>query len=667
MISSFYPVVAGRTSDALSRNRSLYQVQAGRIAIEQLETQLSTGRRFSTPSQDPTAAIRVIGLQRELEFRDQTLRNLDSSQGYLNVTESNLANAQSILIEARGLGVEAAGNVASDDERQGWLTQINESINRLAAVTNTQYQDRYLFSGGTVREPAVGSSDGLIQFTGNDNSLLTVANNGDYIAHNVTGQRALGLISDSVVSRVDLNPAADASTRLVDLNGGQGISPGAIQFTDGIDRVSVDLANAETVGDVLQRVNGIVKLSGRDVEITLTNGALTVDYADGNGGSLRILESGVGRTAADLGIVSTTPAPTLPILGTALDPIMRPTTLLSQLNNGLGFDPNDGLRIEQNGKIYDISVGTALTLEDLTNSINNSGATVLADLTPDGRSLRVRSTQSGSDFSIGERTGSLAERLGLRTFPGQTRLDELNYGRGVGFGEGSDVSIIRNDGTELKIDLDGRATIQDVIDLINAHGSNQNAATKVTASLNPVGNGIQLSSPVYVPNPLGPPLTTAPGPIKIRNLGSGTAAWDLGFIPKGSLEAEGAVVGTDYILTGKDTNPQEVKGVFNSLVRLRDAVESNDSFAVGRALDLVDQDLSRLTLSRGSLGVQQQRIDDLKALQEENKIEMKADESRNLEADMAATITELTGRQAAYEASLRLLANASQLSLFNFL
>jgi flagellar hook-associated protein 3 FlgL len=667
MISSFYPVVSGRTSDSLSRNRSLYQVQVGRIAIEQLETQLSTGRRYSLPSQDPTAAIRVIGLQRELEFRDQTIRNLDSSQGYLNVTESNLSNVQSVLNEIRGLGVEGAGSVATQDEREGWISQINEAINRLASVANTQYQDRYLFSGGIVNAPAVGIDDGLVQFTGNDNSLLTLANNGDYIAHNVTGQKALGLISDSVVSRADFDPAAISATRLADLNGGKGVSPGAIQFSDGIERVSVDLANAETVGDVMQRVNGIVKLSGRDVQLSLNNGVLQANYADNGGGTLRILESAAGRTAADLGILADSPSTTLPIVGTPLDPILRPTTLLSQLNGGLGLDPNDGLRIEQNGKVYNISLGTALTIEDLTNTINSSGASVVADITPDGRRLRVRSTQSGSDFSIGERNGQLAERLGLRTFHGQTRLDELNYGRGLGLTEGADMVFTRNDGSELRIDFDGRSTIQDVIDLINNHGSNQNAATKITASLNAVGNGIQLTSPVYVPDPLGPPLTTTPGPIKVANLGGSTVAWDLGFIPDGEFHVDATLVGSDYVVTGRDTNPQEVKGVFNSLVRLRDAIASENTFDVSRAVQLIDQDLSRLTLSRGSLGVQQQRIDDLKALQEENKIEMKADESRNLEADLAATITELTGRQAAYEASLRLLANASQLTLFNYL
>ena len=667
MLSSFYPVVAGRTSDALSRYRSLYQVQVSKLGIQQLEDQLSSGKRFSLPSQDPTAAVRVIGLQRDLEFRDQTLRNLDSSQGYLNVTESTLGNVQDTLTEIRGLGVESAGNVNSDEERAGWVSTINASIERLTAAANTRYQDRYLFSGGTVGTPTISNANNKIQFAGNDLNLLTIADNGEYIAHNVTGQKAFGLISDGVVSRVDLDPAAIASTRLADLNGGKGISPGGIQFSDGLENVTVDLSGAETLGNVLERVNGAAPLSGRRIQFSLNNGSLVATYADGNAGQLRILESGTGRTAADLGILAEIPSTPLPITGTTLDPILRPTTLLSQLNGNLGFNANDGIRIEQNGKAYNILVGTAVTIEDMTNFINASGAAVRADITPDGRSLRVRSTQSGADFSIGESTGNLAERLGLRTFHPQVRLDQLNFGQGINPADGPDLSFQRNDGSEFTIDLVGTTTVQDVLERINNHVNNQDPATKINASLNAVGNGITIDSAVYVPNPLGPPLTTTPGPIKVRNAGGSQAAWGLGLIPKDSTQVEATLTGTTYTLIGKDPNPQEVKGVFNSLIRLREAIVAKDTTAVARAVELVDLDLSRLSLSRGALGVQQQRIDDLKSLQQNNQIEMKADESKNLDADLAQTISELQARQASYEASLKLLGNSSQLSLFNYL
>ena len=666
MLSSFYPVVAGRTSDALARYRSLYQVQVSKLGIEQLGDQLSSGKRYNLPSQDPTAAIRVIGIQRDLEFRDQTLRNLDSSQGYLNVTESTLGNVQEVMTEMRGLGVEGAGNVNSDEERAGWISQIDATINRLTSAANTRYQDRYLFTGGRVDMPTVSNEKSTVQFTGNDLDLMTIAETGEYIAHNVTGQKAFGLISDSVVSRVDLNPAAIGQTRLADLNGGKGISPGAIQLSNGVERVTVDLTGSDTLNDVLERVNGAAPLSGRRVTFSLNGGYIVAAYADGGPGQLRILESGTGRTASDLGILAETPSTPVPITGSPLDPLLRPTTLLSQLNGNTGFNANDGIRITQNGKNYNILVGNAVTLEDVINTINLSGAGVLADITPDGQSLRVRSTQSGGDFSIGENTGDLAERLGLRTFHSGLRLDQLNFGQGIYSADGPDLSFLRNDGSEFALDLVGTSTVQDVLDRINNHVSNQDPATKITASLNASGNGITISSSVYVPNPLGPPLTTTPGPITVRNAGSSQAALGLGLIPKGSSEAVASLAGTTYTVIGKDPNPQEVKGVFNSLIRLKEAIATKDTAAVARAVGLVDADLSRLSLSRGSLGVQQQRIDDLKSLQEDNKIEMKADESRNLDADLAKTISELQARQVAYEASLKLLAGASQLSLFNY-
>lgn len=233
MLSSFYPVVAGRTSDANSRYRSLYQVQNGRIAIQELEQQLSTGLRYSRPSQDPSSAIRVIGLQRELEFRDQTIKNLDSSQGYLNASESNLANVQDLMTELRGLGIEAAGNVIGESERRGWVNQIDASIDRLTSVANTRYLDRYLFTGGAVDTPTIENFRGAIRFSGNELDLKTIADVGDYITHNVTGQKALGLLSEGVTSRIDLNPNALQSTRISDINGGQGIAPGAIQLSSG--------------------------------------------------------------------------------------------------------------------------------------------------------------------------------------------------------------------------------------------------------------------------------------------------------------------------------------------------------------------------------------------------------------------------------------------------
>ena len=118
MISSFYPAIAGRISDGLTRHRSLYQVQTDQIALQKLQVQLSTGHRYQSVSESPTSAIRVIGLQREQEFKSQTLVNLKSAQGYLSSAETSLAEVQDITNELNSLALEAC-RLAIAAHRQG--------------------------------------------------------------------------------------------------------------------------------------------------------------------------------------------------------------------------------------------------------------------------------------------------------------------------------------------------------------------------------------------------------------------------------------------------------------------------------------------------------------------------------------------------------------------
>jgi flagellar hook-associated protein 3 FlgL len=156
-------------------------------------------------------------------------------------------------------------------------------------------------------------------------------------------------------------------------------------------------------------------------------------------------------------------------------------------------------------------------------------------------------------------------------------------------------------------------------------------------------------------------------PISIYALRGSQAAWDLGLIPPGLDRKDGVLSLNGSQIVGTDPNPQEVRGVFNSLLRLREALTKSDAGQIARASGLLDEDLDRLSGSRGSLGISLQQIDDLQRNHEDRQNELKAAESENLDADMASVITELNARQVAYEAGLKLLANNSKLSIFDFI
>jgi flagellar hook-associated protein 3 FlgL len=666
MLSSYFPVFAGRVSDQLVRGRAAYQIQSDQSSLQRLQTQLSTGLKFQKISESPTEAIKVLGLQESQRAKQQQLVNLKSAEGYLNTTESSLASAQDILNAVKSIGIEGVTNLLSDTERQGLLAQIDGYLSNLSSLANQKTQDRFLFTGGDVSEQPISLKGRAVRFSGNDTELLTIADSSSYLAHNVTGQEAIGLISGSVSGSVDLNPTVTESTRLSDLLGGRGFGATAIQLSDGANRETIDLESAKNLGDVVDRINA-TSIDSRPIRATITTTGLQIDYADGLPGTLRVLNVGAGKTASDLGIATTDASPLLPIVGSDLNPIIRGTTRLADLNGGLGLDVSGGITINQGDKVYDIQFVGATSVDDVLSKINSSGAGVLADIAPGSQSIRIRSIESGTDFSIVESTGTLATRLGVKTFTGNTRLADLNYGQGIQLVDGEDLTFTRSDGTQFGIDLQSAVTIQDAINLINNSPNNADPALKITASLNTTGNGLILKAPVPVPPvplPDPPPVSV---PVSVTNSNGSGAATLLGLTAKNGTQATGSVIVGEYVINGRDPNPQEVNGAFNSIIRLRQAIADGDTVEIGRASGAIDRDIDRLSFTRGTLGIRLQRIDSLKTLAEDNINQLKSQESENRDVDFASLITELNARQAAYEANLRLLAQANQQSIFNYL
>ena len=132
-MTSFYPAASGRATSQLGITRMLFQINNDQLAIQDLQTQISTGRRLSTPSQDPAAAIRALAAQRQLEYKAQVDTNLSSADTILSATESTLSQSQSILNEMRGVAVATSSNTLSTEEKDAYIAQINAAIAKVIA------------------------------------------------------------------------------------------------------------------------------------------------------------------------------------------------------------------------------------------------------------------------------------------------------------------------------------------------------------------------------------------------------------------------------------------------------------------------------------------------------------------------------------------------------
>lgn len=654
-MASFYPVGSSRATTQSSIINMMYQINHDQLAIQDLQTQISTGRRLATPSQDPAAAIRGLAAQRQLEYKSQIDDNLSSADTILSATESTLSQSQSILNEMRGVAVAASGNTLSPEEKEAYIAQINSAISKLTELGNSKFRDQYVFAGSNLLAPPLQKVGDSVRFSGNAEGLRTISDYASTISANVTAADAFGVTSSKVVSTVDLNPALTSDTALSLLNRGDGIRGGAISFSNGVTSVAIDLADAHNLSDVMEKING-TQVGSRTLTATLSSQGLNIGYQDGLGGLLRIDEVGSGNMAADLGINNTATAGSSPVTGKDLDPIVTKTTRLSQLFAGTGITIGDSFQIKQGGKTYGVSTSNTSTVEDLINRIQSSGAQVQASLDPTGRFLQLQSTESGTAMSIGETGANLASRLGLRTFDLSTPVKQLNFGQGIfSKDQGDDLVFVRSDGSEMKVNLDGVQTVQDVLNRINNNVDNFNPALRITASLANSGNGLTLSA------------QSGAQPIAVKNAGGSQAAWGLGLVPRSAESATGAASGGLSIISGADVSGVEVEGVFTSLIRMRQSIESGQNLDMGRVTASLDQDVQRMSLARGLIGTRQQSIEQVRDLSAEQQLQLKQIESDQLDADLASVISEMTARQAALQASLQLMGNISKLTLFNYI
>ncbi|HZZ72813.1 MAG TPA: flagellar hook-associated protein FlgL [Pirellulales bacterium] len=768
---SILPVPTTRVSQILVGQRLINQFQSQEGDLLTLESQISSGQRISLPSQDAPAALRAIDIKGLLLQQAQVATNLQTGQDYLNATGSALADVSDTVSNLRATAISVSGTTATDDQRTAAVSQIDSSLQSLVNIANQQFNGSYIFGGSANATPPFSISGNYVTFNGNSQQLQSLVDQNFFLPTNVSAQQAFGALSPPIQS-ADLDPQVTADTKLRDLHNGQGIALGSVVISDGTHSSTVDLSNAETVGDVATALQTHAP-AGRTVSVQVTATGLQVSLDAAGGGQLSINDVNGGTTAADLGILHPVGSNTGPIVGTALDPQVVATTPLADLfgtraavdltsaganndlhleavqrgaslngvavsfvNNpsileghetvaydanantlvfqvragqtnandivnalnsdpaagavfhaslgavdstnaanaglgkidasltgstagGSGIEPDltSGLQIVNGGQTYTVDLSSAKNVGDLVSLLNTSPAGVLAQINSSGNGISIQSRISGGDFSIGENGGQTATVLGLRTFTGDSKLADFNHGTGVHSNNSADFVITRKDGSQLTYNVGGLTTVNDVLNLINNDPNNQ-GAHQVTAQLDPTGNGIQLVT--------SDPATTAA--LSVATVNNSQAANDLGLIAVGKSASDPAVTtGGVTRISGRDVNPTTVGGVFDSILRVRQALLANDSVSLTTSLNNLDSGATQIQYAEAEVGARQQSLTALQTRQTSQTLDLKTTLSNAIDTDVAQASIDFQSKQSAFEASLKVAATISQLSLINFL
>jgi len=633
------PISLARVSQNLRSFNLLETVQRNTRDLFRVQNQLATGLKVARSSDDPISAASVGTLDRRLELIAQLKRNLLHVNNVLTEGESAMQDAVELLMQVQTIASETVSDTSSPDERSSLARVVDSVLDQLVNVGNRRYLSTYLFAGNYQGgQPFAMTGDGVVYYGdfGQARTLVDTDLSEDFLT--LSGAEFFKAVSTGVRGAIDLNPALTLQTRISELRGttGRGVELGRILVSDGTQEVQIDLSGADTVGDLVDKLNAEMPDS---LEAQIDAQGITIVSLLGGGTPITIRDAAGGRSARDLGIAAEG------LLGAAggadLDPVLTLRTRLTDLNAGAGINLSGGLTIRNGSRSVSLDFSTAETIEDVLNLINLADVGVCARVADDGRRVEVLNRISGSDLTIEENGGSAATSLGIRSLHGGTLLSSLNDGRGIETVEGSDIRVTTADGTSFEVDLDGAATLQDVIDRLNAAGGGA-----ITAALAAQGNGLVITDN-----------TVGAGVLRLERANYSPALDGLGL--------DQPVIGNT--LTGRDVNPVRTDSAFTALVELRDALRTDDRQAIAWAGQRLENALKRMQEVQGQMAAHAKAMDWREQLVEDEELQATLSLSEVRDVDVAEAVVRFGQFQTALQANLATASRVMNLSLIDFL
>lgn len=183
---------------------------------DRVQRQLATNRRIDRASDDPAGAALAMQHRKNIAFEAQMRRNLENGTAFLNVTESALNSATELIQRARELTVQGATGTLGPSEKGNVASELDQIIQQLGQVANTNFGGAYIFSGHLTQTPAYqvsGNPPVAAAWQGDNGQRVRQVSAESSVAVNVIGQQAFGdVFDDLIVLRDNLRNNAPGDT-----------------------------------------------------------------------------------------------------------------------------------------------------------------------------------------------------------------------------------------------------------------------------------------------------------------------------------------------------------------------------------------------------------------------------------------------------------------------
>jgi flagellar hook-associated protein 3 FlgL len=198
---------------------------------QQLTSELSSGVRVTSLSQDPLAAGENVLLLNQMQQDDSFTQSSSQVTGQLQVTDSALGQVVAQLTQAISLATAANNGTMNASDRTSIANQIAGIRAEVLSLANSSYQGQFIFAGGQAGTApfslSTAASPATVAYSGDGDVNYLETPNGQRIQLNMPGNQIFSgsgandvfgalnnLVADYSASDLDATQAATDTANL---------------------------------------------------------------------------------------------------------------------------------------------------------------------------------------------------------------------------------------------------------------------------------------------------------------------------------------------------------------------------------------------------------------------------------------------------------------------
>ncbi len=173
-----------RVTDSGMANIRAAWISEGRTHIADSERALSSGRRINQPSDNPTAAARLLRHEVRLQRIDQYQRNGDNARIWIGSADQALQSAANSLARAKTVAIQGGNDIMGPVESGALASDIRSIVDELLTISNSKVSGRAIFAGTADTAQAYDpgglylGDNGAVERTIDSNEVVTVGSVG---------------------------------------------------------------------------------------------------------------------------------------------------------------------------------------------------------------------------------------------------------------------------------------------------------------------------------------------------------------------------------------------------------------------------------------------------------------------------------------------------------